>query len=302
MISLLITTSAFAKDFTEDNIFSGDDNKKVAILMVHFGTTHADTRELTLDVINEKVKKQFPSIEVREAYSSRIVIKRLHDKFNISKNTPLQALMQLYLDGYTHILIQSTTLIDGAEMLSIRKDAEKMQPFFTEIRIGNPLLYTVEDYESVIKALTRDNNPNIAYIWVGHGTSYASTSQYAMTGYILKQQNVKNCFVGTIEGYPTYDDVLQQLKKTSLKKVVLLPFMYVAGEHAKNDIAQEWKNLLEEEGYDVSVEMKGLGENPEIQSQIIDHLTFISKHRHLHIMTKKRLYRYTGEKLKDNNE
>ncbi len=118
-----------------------------------------------------------------------------------------------------------------------------------------------------------------------------------MLDYMLKAKGHTNCFVGTIEGYPSYDDMLQQLKASGLKKVVLVPLMFVAGEHAKNDIAEDWKTDLEKEGYSVDVKMEGLGQNPEIQDLYISHLKFISGHRKIGIMEKKAIYEVTGEKM-----
>lgn len=90
--------------------------------------------------------------------------------------------------------------------------------------------------------------------------------------------------------------VLVQLKQTGLKDVVLVPFMFVAGEHAKHDIEGDWKEALEEAGFNVNVKMKGLGENVEIQDIFIDHLKFQTLHRKLDILEKKAKYRQTGEK------
>lgn len=45
--------------------------------MVHFGTTHDDTRALTIDAINTKAREAFPDLEMREAFTSRIIIRRL---------------------------------------------------------------------------------------------------------------------------------------------------------------------------------------------------------------------------------
>ena len=46
-----------------------------------------------------------------------------------------------------------------------------------------------------------------------------------------------------------------------------MPFMLVAGDHAKNDMAGDdeasWKNRLEREGFETEVILKGLGESPE---------------------------------------
>ena len=268
---------------------------KLAILIVHFGTTHTDTRELTIDAINSKVKRQYPDTEVREAYTSRIVIKTLNDK-GIVKQNPLDALKQLHADGYTHILVQASTIIDGVEMESLNRNVEEVSSLFKDVRIGDPLLYSPHDYEKVIDILTRNNDKETAYVWVGHGTYDATTAQYAMLDYMLKAKGHNNFFVGTIEGYPEYDDMLKQLKISGLKKVMLIPFMFVAGEHAKNDIAGDWKNDLEKDGLNVEVLMEGLGQNPQIQDLYISHLEFIATHRKIGIMEKKAVYEVTGEK------
>ncbi|QIK54947.1 sirohydrochlorin cobaltochelatase [Dysgonomonas sp. HDW5B] len=276
-----------------ENVQAGD---KVAILMVHFGTTHDDTRALTIDAMNKKAQAEFPDVELREAYTARIVIKRLGER-GIVKQKPLDVLTQLQKEGYTHILIQTSTIIDGVEMESLQKDIAEVQSEFKEIRIGDPLLYSPEDYEKLIDILTKNQDSETAYVWVGHGTYDSNTAQYAMLDYMLKAEGHKNCFVGTIEGYPSYDDMLQQLKVSGLKKVVLVPLMFVAGEHAKNDIAEDWKTDLEKEGYSVDVKMEGLGQNPEIQDLYISHLKFISGHRKIGIMEKKAIYEVTGEKM-----
>lgn len=84
-IMILFTTVAtFAHSggsYEHSDIFkSMQADDRAAILIVHFGTTHDDTRELTIEALNNQVKQVFPSIEVREAYSSRIVIKRLSER------------------------------------------------------------------------------------------------------------------------------------------------------------------------------------------------------------------------------
>ncbi len=270
---------------------------KAAILMVHFGTTHADTRELTIDALNNRVKQQFPNIELHEAYTSRIVVKILGDK-GIEKNDPLKALQKLQAEGYTHILIQPSTIIDGVEMESLNRNVSEIKDLFKDVRIGNPLLYDPHDYESVIDVITKDTDKEMAYVLVGHGTYDATTAQYAMLDYMLKIKGHKNFFVGTVEGYPGYDEMLIQLKQSGLKKIELIPFMFVAGEHAKNDIAEDWKENLEKEGYTVNMKMEGLGQNSGIQDVFISHLKFIITHRKLDIMDKKAKYQKTGEKAK----
>lgn len=285
------------KNYEDSDIFAnlkaGD---KAAIVMVHFGTTHDDTRALTIDALNKKAKESFPSVEVREAYTARIVIKRLGER-GIVKEKPLTVLQQLKKEGYTHLLIQPSTIIDGVEKESLDKDIAAVKSDFKEIRVGDPLLYTPEDYENLISVLTDNTDPKTAYVLVGHGTYDSNTAQYAMLDYMLKAKGHSNFFVGTIEGYPSFDDMMTQLKASGLKHVEIVPLMFVAGEHAKNDIAEDWTNDIEKEGYTVNVRMEGLGQNSQIQDLYIAHLKFIAKHRKYGIMEKKAIYEVTGEKM-----
>lgn len=280
-----------------DMLASMKPGDKAALLMVHFGTTHDDTRAATIEAINGKAQTAFPELKFQEAYTSRIIIRRLK-KRGIEKDTPLDALLKLRGEGYTHIIVQSTNIIDGVEMESLRRDVESVLPFFKEVRVGTPLLYSVEDAGKVVKIMeSRFNVPVQAkktakenFVLVGHGTYTPSTAIYSQMDYMLKADGLTNFHVGTIEGYPTFKTMLAQLKAEKAKRVTLVPFMFVAGDHAKNDIAGEWKEMLEKEGFTVKVHLEGLGQIPEIQEIFIEHIRFGLKHRMLDIMTKKAAY------------
>jgi len=262
---------------------------KAALLMVHFGTTYDETRALTIDAINAKAKAAFPELEVHEAYTSRIVIRKLGERGTVKLN-PLDALLKLRGDGYTHIIVQSTNVIEGVEMESLRRDIATVLPFFTEIRIGNPLLYSVEDCEALVAVMETRKPEKGSTVFVGHGTYTPATATYAMLDYMMKARGNKDFHVGTVEGYPTMDTVLAQLKANKVKQVTLVPLMFVAGDHAKNDIAGEWKESLEAAGMKVDVRMEGLGQIPEVQELFIEHARFILHHKMLDIMAKKAHY------------
>lgn len=280
-----------------DMIASMKPGEKAALLMVHFGTTYDDTRALTIDAINTKAQNAFPELKFQEAYTSRIIIRRLK-KRDIDKLTPLDALLKLRGEGYTHIIVQSTNIIDGVEMESLRRDVESVLPFFKEIRVGTPLLYSVEDAEKIVEIMGNRLNASAPgkkaakenFVLVGHGTYTPSTAIYSQMDYMLKAGGLTNFHIGTIEGYPTFETMLAQLKADKAKRVTLVPFMFVAGDHAKNDIAGEWKEALEKEGYTVNTRLEGLGQVPEIQEIFIEHIRFGLKHRMLDIMTKKAAY------------
>ena len=87
---------------------------------------------------------------------------------------------------------------------------------------------------------------------------------------------MKNVFVGAIENYPGLDNILPSLKAGGYTKVILQPFMIVAGDHAINDMAgtqkDSWKTVLESEGFTVEYILKGLGEFPAIHNLYIRHI------------------------------
>jgi len=282
--------SSFVDSPLSQSMEKGD---KAALLMVHFGTTFDETRSRTIDAVNEKARMTFGQMEVRESYTSRIILRRLARK-GIHKQTPLEAMMQLRAEGYTHLIVQSTNVIEGTEMESLRRDVESMERFFKEVRVGQPLLYQVDDALKVVDILTRRHPANVKkkehVLFVGHGTGTPATALYSQLDYMLKDAGHANYHVGTIEGYPTFDTALRQMKAAKARKVTLVPLMFVAGDHAANDISKDWKENLEKEGLTVQLDIEGLGEVPEIQDIYIEHIQFLLSHRLRSVMEKKHIY------------
>lgn len=275
----LTTTGAMAHGGTTsskgENVFEhlhkGD---KKAILLVHFGSTVDETRGKTIDVINREYKHDFKDFEVREAFTSREIIGKL-SKRGIDKDNPLEAMEKLAAEGYTHVLIQTTNIMNGIETENLRNEVEKYVDKFEVVRMGTPLLTDTEDYKEVAKVIKKEipADKDTAVVVVGHGTHHYAGAAYAKMDYVFKGEGYENYFVGTVEGYPAMSDVVRNLKADGYKKVVLTPFMFVAGDHAMNDIAGDWKEELEEKGFDVSLAIKGLGEYADIQ-HIFIHKSF----------------------------
>ena len=289
LFSVIIKAHEGGNFVESDMLASLQPGDKAALLVVHFGTTYPETRQRTIEAINRKIADAFPQLTIREAWTSRIVIKRMAARGE-KIPVPAQALQQLHAEGFTHVVVQSTNIIEGIEMEALRREVENMESSFKDIRIGNPLLYSVEDYEKVVSILGNQYAGKGAVVLVGHGTYTPATATYSMLEYMLKDKGYKQIYVGTIEGYPSFDSMLRLLKSNKEKQVILVPFMFVAGDHANNDIATDWKKLLEKEGFNVTVSMKGLGENPEIQNLFTDHAHFISTHKMIKILDKKKRY------------
>lgn len=84
------------------------------------------------------------------------------------------------------------------------------------------------------------------------------------------------CFLASLEGDYGIFELIDELKKKNIKKVTLAPFLLVAGDHAKNDMASDdkdsWKSILEENGFDVKIDLKGLLEREKIKNIFFERL------------------------------
>ena len=96
----------------------------------------------------------------------------------------------------------------------------------------------------------------------------------------MNELGYENVFVGTVEGEPEETEVtnvMNAVADAGYKKVVLRPFMVVAGDHANNDMAGDdedsWKSIFTASGKFDSVEcqINGLGEIKEVQDIYVQH-------------------------------
>jgi sirohydrochlorin cobaltochelatase len=119
---------------------------------------------------------------------------------------------------------------------------------------------------------------------MGHGNEVWSTGIYAELQKEMRHEYPDvMTFVGSVEGFPSLDDIKTGLTHINLKskKVLLKPLMIVAGDHAKNDMAGDeedsWKKSFENLGYKVYPVLKGLGSNNEFVQIFIDHIKDAAK-------------------------
>lgn len=249
--------------------------QKQAILVVQFGTSNDEGRAATFDVMFSDVKAHCPKYEVREAYSSP-TIRRILAKKGVSKDSTVDALLRLHLDGYDTVYVMPTFLLDGVEMSMLRDDVRSVLQFFKEVKVGNPVLYRIEDFNALADILTQ-NTPakGEAVMFVGHGNEYASTGAYTMLGQMMQQRG--NFFVGTIEGWPGIDASVEMINPKKYKSVSIIPMLVSAGVHVREDVDGEWRPALEKKGFKVSVSLHGLGENKAFRNIILHHLDELMK-------------------------
>ena len=161
----------------------------------------------------------------------------------------------------------------------MKEDALSFQNRFNSIAFGTPLLTDARDNEEVINAIAeefKDIEENSALVLMGHGTTHFSNAIYAALDYTFKDMGHPHIFLGTVEAYPTMQSLLRMIHSFKPQKIVLAPFMIVAGDHARNDMAGEdpesWMCQFQKAGYQVVPVLKGLGEYEGIRRIFIRHV------------------------------
>lgn len=259
--------------------------QNTAILIVSFGTSYEETRKKTIEAIENRVREAYPQHEVRRAFTSEMIIRKLKKRDNYHVDTPEEAMERLIADGYTKVIVQTLHVIHGFEYDDLTKDLEPFKSRLEVLKLGRPLLSTHEDYEHVAEALIEtygsytSTEKKSAVVLMGHGTEHPAFSAYPTLEYFIARSGCPSMKVGCVEGTPGIEDVIRLLKAQGYEQVVLAPFMLVAGDHAINDMASDeedsWKTLLEAERFTVTCLIQGIGEIPSIQNLYLEHLSSV---------------------------
>ena len=249
---------------------------KKAILAVSFGTSYPDTLRKTIAATEQALAEAFPDWEVRRAFTSGMIIRKLKERDGVEIENVHQAMHRLEEEGYTHVAVQSTHVMHGEEY---EKMLSQLEPYRMRMKIsvGMPLLHSEEDYLSVAKALLNwlpTLDADEALVLMGHGTTHFANSAYAQMEHML-QAHCDRVYLATVEGYPTLDSVERQLaKRPEIRRLMLAPFMLVAGDHARNDMSGDedsWAEQLKQAGYTVRCILQGLGECSAIRELFVEH-------------------------------
>ncbi len=253
--------------------------KKIGILLVAFGSSEASA-QVSFKNIDKKVKAAYRGIPVRWAYTSHIIRNKLA-KQGKQLDSPEVALAKMMDEKYTHVAVQSLHTIGGAEYHDLRKTvgAFKVMGGFEKVTLGYPLMATQEDLEATVAAvmasIPKKRKKEDAVVLMGHGTHHPSNAFYAALMFQLQLKD-PNIFVGTVEGYPELGLVKDLMLKKGIKKAWLMPFMSVAGDHAKNDMAGDeddsWKSILTKAGIQCKVLLKGTAEFDEYVDIWVKHV------------------------------
>jgi Zn-finger protein len=171
-------------------------------------------------------------------------------------------------------------VIKGWEYEKMLESVNAFAGEFTSLKVGLPLLSSKRDFSETVEALMagilQDYDVNTAVVLMGHGTEHAANEAYNRLLSEFNHKGCENVFVGTVEGTPTLEEVMEKAISKAYKKAVLLPLMVVAGDHAQNDLAGDgedsWKSIFTNAGFEVECVLKGLGEYEKIRDMYVRHV------------------------------
>ena len=235
--------------------------EKRAIATVFFGTTIPSAAK-SYDVIEEAVKKANPGIPVFRAYTSRKVRRKLGGEIPSLPGL----LRRLAEENHTKVSVLAGFLSSGEMYHELLRDCSAFKREM-EIRVTRPPLSDLRSIRAFIscavKLAEQERNGAENVLFMGHGNSDGrSDFTYKILAEELKKQDA-DYHLACVEGLLSLDSVLPVLRPG---RVLLVPFMLAAGDHAINDMAgnseNSWKTLLTNRGFACMCILKGLGEEP----------------------------------------
>ena len=283
-------------DASKDDPLNEDNIGENEILVVSFGTSFNDSRAEDIGGVEKALQAAYPDWSVRRAFTAQIIINHVQARDDEKIDNMDQALERAVDNGVKNLVVQPTHLMHGAEYDELTEAVENYKDKFESVKIAEPLLGEVgadetainEDKAAVAEAITAEavktagfdsldaaKEEGTAFVFMGHGTPHDSNSVYTELDQRLKELGYPQVFMGTVEAEPSLDTLLEKIQTLHVKRVILAPFMVVAGDHAINDMSGDeedsWKSTFEKAGYEVECILKGLGEYPAVRQIYVKH-------------------------------
>ena len=265
----------------ENPALSSSRNKD-AIVVLSFGTTFKDQRAKSIDATANAIQAVHPNAKVVTAFTSHIVLKHImENEGKCDYLTPEQTLDQLKREGYTRVSLVSLDVIPGMEYKYDVALFHEYKTQFKKMTLATPLMYwqgqenQPDDVDQVMRSLHLPAyKKGTAILLMAHGTPDPSNAYYSVMQEKLRAMKRTDVHIYTVEGWPRLEDWAGKLKMHKVEKIILMPLMMVAGDHANNDMAgneeDSHKVILEKMGFKVEAKLQGLGENKKIRDIFVE--------------------------------
>jgi len=213
---------------------------KPVILIAAFGTSSLEGQR-DLENVDQLVTKRYPDYEVRWAFTSGFIRKKLITAGQttlFARCVPNKSLEEVYddlrKDGKRNVALQSLLISAGVEYI----DALTADITGLNVEYGYPLLTPPDNIQRVVSAIApKFGGKDTVTIICGHGNAKmpALNVPYIQLDKYLRK-HFQRVFLTTLEGPPGTESAFEDTKKLALPKVVFIPLLIVAGGHLVRDI------------------------------------------------------------------
>lgn len=247
-----------------------------ALVCASFGTT-VPTAAADIAGVEQALAAAAPGWQLLRAYTSGMVRTALAGRGQPEDSVP-EALARATAAGCRRVLVQPTHFLWGVEYDKLKAQALAAAPGFDWLRVGRPLLDDTRDLRALAGAIGAlyPAEPGRAVVLMGHGSAHRANVVYPALQGIFELQSRPDIRVGTVEGWPGLAEVCAALARSRASRVLLVPLMLVAGDHAQNDMAgpgpHSWRSVLAGQGYRVDWVRHGLGSEKAVQDLYAAHL------------------------------
>ena len=247
-----------------------------ALVCASFGTT-VPTAAADIAGVEQALAAAAPGWQLLRAYTSGMVRTALAGRGQPEDSVP-EALARAAAAGCRRVLVQPTHFLWGVEYDKLKVQALAAAPGFDWLRVGRPLLDDTRDLRALAGAIGAlyPAEPGRAVVLMGHGSAHRANVVYPALQGIFELQSRPDIRVGTVEGWPGLAEVCAALARSRASRVLLVPLMLVAGDHAQNDMAgpgpHSWRSVLAGQGYRVDWVRHGLGSEKAVQDLYAAHL------------------------------
>lgn len=247
-----------------------------ALVCASFGTT-VPTAAADIAGVEQALAAAAPGWQLLRAYTSGMVRTALAGRGQPEDSVP-EALARAAAAGCRRVLVQPTHFLWGVEYDKLKAQVLAAAPGFDWLRVGRPLLDDTRDLRALAGAIGAlyPAEPGRAVVLMGHGSAHRANVVYPALQGIFELQSRPDIRVGTVEGWPGLAEVCAALARSRASRVLLVPLMLVAGDHAQNDMAgpgpHSWRSVLAGQGYRVDWVRHGLGSEKAVQDLYAAHL------------------------------
>ncbi|MCL7486800.1 MAG: sirohydrochlorin cobaltochelatase [Desulfobulbaceae bacterium] len=286
-------------------------DRRNGIVLAMFGTSIEQGLPGLLH-IRDRMAAGFPRSPVRIAFTSKIIrriwqeravdpdYRKLHPEVPediLHVQSTREVIRKLQEEGVDSFVVQPVHIAPAGRGGDTGSSGNVTDPARTagaglapggRIVFGRPALggygpasSSADDLAAAAGSLFRDaalaRKEGAALFYMGHGNKKHATGKVycELVAEMRRQYPDITTVISLVEEESSFDETVAELKKQNIEKIVLKPFMIVAGSHVGKDMAgsrpDSLQSRLEAEGFTVVPVLKGLGEEDEFADIFVRH-------------------------------